>query len=413
MTSNRVVSVTMVSNLGILALSVGPAIFAARMLGPDGRGALAAAMVWASLAATVAQVGLPQALTYSAAAGGATPAALFSMALWAAVMQGAALALVSWMIEPAVASMAPQYVRGLRFAAFVVPFTLVSTHCAAVLQGLRRTGPWNTSRVIAAAAYPAALLSAIVSRSRDIDDVLFRIVIATACAAALVVAGVACMVTRPGRVAMTTWGQVLSYGIRVSWGNIAWLVNARLDQLVLGLMMPFAALGNYAVAASMATSLMPIPAAFASTTFARVPAMVAAERRHAIGSAAWRAVALTGLAAVLLAGASPWLVPFVFGQAFSAAVIPAVLLLGGTVVLGLNYVLSDALRGLNRPARVAAIETAAVVVTGGLLWWLVPRFGILGAAVASVLSYLAIAIALIAEVRRATHLPRVGEAATS
>jgi hypothetical protein len=33
--------------------------------------------------------------------------------------------------------------------------------------------------------------------------------------------------------------------------------------------------------------------------------------------------------------------------------------------------------------------------------------------VASVLSYLAIAIALIAEVRRATHLPRVGEAATS
>jgi O-antigen/teichoic acid export membrane protein len=57
------------------------------------------------------------------------------------------------------------------------------------------------------------------------------------------------------------------------------------------------------------------------------------------------------------------------------------------LALAVATVLADTLRGLGRPLDPAIAEVGGALTTAGLLVWLVPRYGIEGAAVASTVSY--------------------------
>ena len=199
----------------------------------------------------------------------------------------------------------------------------------------------------------------------------------------------------------------MKYGIKAHWGNLTWLANTKLDQLVISLVLPLSSLGQYAVAVSVSSGLLPISGAYASVTFARVPTTPANEQSQLIFKGAMRAFTLAGIVAGFLAVTSPWLVPFVFGASFSPAVAPTIVLLIAAPLLGRNYVLSDGLRGLNHPARVAASETVGLLATAALLATLVPRFGVVGAAMSCLVAYFVIHFLLTAQLRAVTNKTRV------
>ena len=121
-----------------------------------------------------------------------------------------------------------------------------------------------------------------------------------------------------------------------------------------------------------------------------------------------RAFLLTVLAAVPLAAAVP-LLPLVYGPAFSAAVIPALILLGGLVGEGVAGVVSAYLYGVGRPGANSLGVGVAVLVTVVLDLTLIPRYHVIGASVASAAAYLTSSGALLAcyfTVRRTIHIPR-------
>jgi len=109
--------------------------------------------------------------------------------------------------------------------------------------------------------------------------------------------------------------------------------------------------------------------------------------------------------ALLLALGSPFLLPLLFGVEFSDAVLPAIILLVAIVILGFNYVLSDGLRGMGHPGSTSIAEFTGTVVTIAGLVVLLPRFGIYGAALTSVLSYLSVAAILYVAFHRYVRLP--------
>src|SRR5437868_7402069 len=73
------------TNVSIAVLSSVAGILAARLLGPEGRGELAAAIVWAGMIGVFASTGLPQALTYFAAQEPGAIGRIFytTLAIWA------------------------------------------------------------------------------------------------------------------------------------------------------------------------------------------------------------------------------------------------------------------------------------------------------------------------------------------
>lgn len=187
---------------------------------------------------------------------------------------------------------------------------------------------------------------------------------------------------------------VLGYGARGQLGNLLWLVNLRLDFLILGAIAGPATLGIYAVASKFA-ELMRLPATALNYVlyprFTRqdpLPAWLDARRLLK------RACVLTVAGAPVLAALSVVALPLLFGAQFDAAVLPACLLLVGLSVEGAAAVGSAYLWGAGRPGANSVAMGVGVVLTIALDLLLIPRHGAPGAAVASSTAYLGTAALL-------------------
>ncbi|MEW5985863.1 MAG: oligosaccharide flippase family protein [Chloroflexota bacterium] len=383
----RDVALTAGGNFSVTVAGAVGGILAARLLGPAGRGELAAAIVWAGVLGTVAQLGMPQALIYHTARDAEATPTIFTTALGLLLAQSAAVILLGQLlVSLTLARWQPAVAPAVRYYLLSIPCTLLSTYLCAIAQGLRRFHLASLVRTAMAATYILALVVAFAWRWQGAGDVL-ALFLALQAATALILLLIFLRLYGSGRLDGVRLRELIGYGLKAAGGDVAWIANARLDQFVMSAFVSPSALGQYAVAVSYATTLFPLSGALAMVLFPHV----ANGRRGQAGGRIKRALAwnlvVSAAGAIVLALVSPLLLPWLFGVEFQAAVWPAVLLLGGTVILGSNYVLSDGLRGLGRPALPSAAQLMGVGVTVVGLLLLLPVLGIMGAAVASVLSY--------------------------
>ena len=183
-------------------------------------------------------------------------------------------------------------------------------------------------------------------------------------------------------------GEVVRYGARGQLGNLLWLVNLRLDFLILGALAGPAVLGVYAVASKFA-ELMRLPAtALNYVLYPRFTRASAQDAGRDANRLLPRAAAVTVAMTPVLAVASVIALPLLYGKAFSGAVLPACILLGGLAVEGAAAVASAYLCGTGRPGANSWGMGVGVIVTITLDVLLIPRHGAIGAAIASTAAYL-------------------------
>jgi O-antigen/teichoic acid export membrane protein len=92
--------------------------------------------------------------------------------------------------------------------------------------------------------------------------------------------------------------------------------------------------------------------------------------------------------AVPVAVAAPVLLPLLYGPAFRAAIVPTWILLVGMAGGAVYGVLTAFLSGIGRPGLTSIAQGAGLAVTVALDLTLIPHLGIVGASIASTLSYL-------------------------
>lgn len=384
------------SNAAIAFFGTVGGVLAARLLGTEGRGALAAATVWAGILSTLACLGLPQALTYFSAREPAQVGAIFAMTLAIWMVQSIAILLIGWLgtalffvpsrLEAALA---------VRVYLFSIPCSLMITYLSTMAQGLGRFRLFNGFRVVSASTYMVSLLIALFLNWHA----PLKIVISMLIMQAAVAAGVFCVFIikiRPnGCWECEQAKSLLRYGLRSYWGSLSWMANARLDQFIMSAYVSLAELGIYAVAVSYATVLFPLSGAFAMVLF---PQVAGADRDDALAKikrTLGLSLLVSAIGAMVLGLACPLLLPWLFGTEFRPAVYPAMVLLGGTVILGANYVLSDGLRGLGHPLVTSLAEVIGLFITLVGLLWLLPKIGIVGAAWTSLCSYFFVLLILL------------------
>lgn len=395
------------SNFSIALFGAVGGILAARILGSEGRGELAAAVVWAGIVQVVVSVGLPQALTYCVADDPAKIGLVLMATLVLLVVQSiSALAIGQFALVALLARFQPAAVRSVQVYLFSVPFSLLTTYITTMAQGLKQFDLFNAPRVASSMVYAIALVSAPIlgiHGARQVVLVLLGIQIAVALTS-LVWFWVR---IRPrGHFEWQFARELLRYGLKSYLGNLSWMANARLDQFVMSAFVELQALGYYAVAVSYATVLFPLSGAFAMIVF---PNVVGSERSLALDkiSRIFKLnLALSGASALVLGLLAPVLLPLLFGTEFYPSVGLARILLGGIVLLGCNYVLSDGLRGMGFPLLPSVAEALGFAVTVGGLLLLLPSLGILGAAWVSVFSYGMAFVVLSLAIRRSINLAK-------
>ena len=166
-------------------------------------------------------------------------------------------------------------------------------------------------------------------------------------------------------------------------------LNAQLDQLVLSQTVTSADLGRYAIAVSLALLPTPLVSAIGNVAFPRLASHRGPSR--STDQLQWFAVLGSFCLAIAvlapLALSAYWIVPLVFGPGYRGAVPLLWILTPGAVCLTCGQVVGDLLRGRNRPIVVAWAQGVAAVATVGLIFALLPLFGVRGAAMASTAAY--------------------------
>src|SRR6185369_11681183 len=91
---------TLITNFALTGIGLVNSILLSRWLGPDGRGEVAAAMLWPTLLIYLSSMGLIIGITYFAALPESKPQAIFGNALWLGLAQGGLAILVGYACLP-------------------------------------------------------------------------------------------------------------------------------------------------------------------------------------------------------------------------------------------------------------------------------------------------------------------------
>ena len=392
------------SNLFGQALSFVGGLIIARSLGPLGRGNVAIVTVYDEASSTALNLGIPAAVGHYAAQAppceeASVEGRLIGAALKIAAVTAPLAALIAYLVDRYAIENAPSAIRLLVVVAITAtPFVnSVPVACRMLLVARQQI-----DRLIVVTLTPTlvrvAILTALALAGQMTSATAGIAVLASSWLSSVIawrISGV--RVERGGSV-----GPLLRYGIQTVPGGLAGLTNSRLDQLLMVPLLSSRELGIYAVAVGVAFVPVNVGAALSLTAYRE------AARDDVLRTASTKrlrqAVMLTFGAAAVSALAAWFLLVPVYGDSFRDSVTPAVLLITGSAFIGTTSMLVQISNAAGRPATGSWSSISALVVTGVGLAIALPRFGVVGAAVVSMLAYSTQTIVTYILVRRHKHV---------
>lgn len=382
-------AVTLSGQAGVLLLGVASSVLAARLLGPQGRGELAAIVLWPTFMVFLFSMGNTQSIVFH------TGKRRFDLSeIWTSTLViGLVLSVCSviagfWIIPVALR----QYSPGIRYLALFflmfAPLIWLTGIPTSLMQGSLELGSFSLLRLICPGIYAGGMLILYLLNRPSVADAL---VFQALGFAALDVYGFR-LISRKLR-PRWKWNfracrSLLNFGWKTQLGSLASYVNQRLDQLILTLFVPPRDLGYYVVAVTVSMSVGFFPQAAGMVTLATGSNSGFEEAKKVIAKSFGTTFIFLFLGCTALYVVCPWLIPLAFGASFAPAVTACRVLLPGSVALGLNQVLFSGARALDHPSLPSYAEGLAVLITCGALYLLVPRYGFIGAAIASSMAYI-------------------------
>ncbi len=190
------------------------------------------------------------------------------------------------------------------------------------------------------------------------------------------------------------WGEVLGYGIRGQVGNVLQYFTLRLDVVLVAAILGAASAGIYLVATRVSEVVTQVANAAATLLFP-VVAGQGDQRDTAFTERTVRVVATLVILSALAVGlAAIPLLALIFGDEYAAALPALQVLLLAAVSLSVGRLLAGDLKGRGHPGLVSAASALGLVimVLGDLV--ILPLWGIIGAALMSLVAYTATAIGI-------------------
>ncbi len=377
----------------------------ARALDPSGRGTVAFITVTALVSARVAGLGLNEATKVFAARRPRERPALLSTTLVATTSSTclcAALICAGLATIPGArpAGVGPEELALLGLGAVA---SAGAGAGFAFLQGCSRFQPYT--RLLAVGPWLYALILSLLWATSEltVESAASAWVVAQA-VPALLLWGASSRGIGVGRVDISLFLEAIHFGVRAWLGSLAQFLNARVDQVIMGLIASEATLGVYAVAVNASEMLFYVPSAVGA---ALVPAVASAGTgSHERTLRVFRLVAIVVLAAAALAALTgPLLLPLVFGDAYQGSVGPFLWLLPSALGFAASSVFSNALLGSSAPTLSSVGPVVALTLGITLDLILIPRYGASGAAAAASAALLAGGAAAATVYRRRAGLP--------
>jgi O-antigen/teichoic acid export membrane protein len=387
-TNTVITAITGILNLGFGVLT---SVILARLLGPEGKGIYTLATLLPSLIVTFGNLGIGPATVYYVARDEFQRREILGNNILLSVGIGgfgilAGLVVVLCFRETVFPGVSPSY---LLLALVLVPVEFFFSYVNYVLLGAQRIKEFNYVQIAQSVLFLAFIAFALLALRAGVTGAILAgfftwlIVDALVFRLARRVAGGIDL--KPNIFYMK---RATTYGVQAHLSNILGFLNYRADMFLVNWFLGPAAVGLYSVGVGLVEKLWMVSYAASTVLFPRVAAETEEQRRKEFTPLVARTVLwITGPAALALVLLSRWIVLLLYSEAFLPAVGALKALLVGIVTLSAGRVLSNDIAGrgflrLNIYTDLAAITTNVVL---NLLW--IPRYGIVGAAWASTVSY--------------------------
>ena len=371
-----------------LACGLAGLVIAARVLGPTGRGLLALVTLWISLFALAAPLSSGYGLAFELREGRVhLTDALSSAAGLAAALGGVGAALavcVAWRCSFGFLDGVPlSYVM---IGAAAIPAVIFNGLSGLVLTAAGRLK--QASLIAMAGSLAAVTLLA-----------LFLVVLARGVAGAVLASSLASVIgtlitltwfRSHMRAALiiqpAVWASAMRFGLKLHGGMIAQWANYSLDRFLINVFLGPAAVGVYAVAATLGERLWMLPGAVGASLLSRTGGD-ACDDAELTARACRNTFWLMAGACLVLGVAAPFVIPVIFGADFAAASTPLRILLPGVLLLSAGKTVVPYITNHNRPWTGTWISLISMGMTLILNVLLIPRLGIAGSALASTIAY--------------------------
>jgi O-antigen/teichoic acid export membrane protein len=361
-------------------LAFGGAVLSARLLGPSGKGALAAWMLLATLAPVLLAGSVPVGLGRAYLSGRRDQVVRSMVRHGLVTAAGCSAASV-------IAGVAGVDPLGLViFVVVCIPFGVIYLDFYMVAQAAKLPWLYHAGRIAGGAVYTLGLTVIAVlhvSRPQHLIWMIYAAGIAGSTVAVLIVCG-----RRFGAAPGLGLREASDKGRRSLWLLALDLIVLRLDQYVVLSIVGTGGLGVYGVAVNWSEITKYFGDAFGQAVFEDEATLDNASARRILRRVT---TSLTGIS-VLVALSGFLLIPYVFGQGFAGARWAVLLLAPGLVARGAFHVASSILLGRGRAADAARIT--GIVAVGAVVVWIITTalFGINGTAFASSAVYFAQAV---------------------
>jgi O-antigen/teichoic acid export membrane protein len=368
----------------------------ARALGPEGRGTVAAVLIWPMTLTPLCLIGLNVAAAILIAESRRRQDAVVGNALIVALPVASVAALGLWLAAPLLLSdYGEDAVTMLRIASLTLPLGAVGLLLSSVLQAHKRFAPVALTQAVPVTGYTALIAIGLVLGSLTVGFVVGAFVAATVASAVVAVGGCRGLGLRPSVGESSGFAEQLRMGLKAFGGSILNFTNTRFDQVLLVPLVSPRQLGYYAVAVTVSNLTLLGSRVVGTMIVPGVAERRGAQRSALIGRALRLTVLATLLPALVMFLLAEPLVRLVLGPDFLPMVTLLRILLGAAVGMALAEVAAAALGACRRLGTVVSIGAIGAAVTVLGLIVLVPPFGTHGAAWTTLGSYGAMAIAML------------------
>jgi O-antigen/teichoic acid export membrane protein len=369
-------------------------ILTARLLGPTGRGELAAIQSWLIVFSAVANMGLSESVIYFGTKDKANTTAYLTTSYIPFSLALIITSIAGWIILPIV--LHAQSDNVIFTARVVLLYLLPINGLFIAYESLRSYGSWFSWNILKLVPHILWISIIIFAFSNDalhdatklIKIYPFVFLIQALIAILIIIKKYKPFPIKPK---LEYIRPLALFGIPIMATVIPYTLNQRLDQLVMAFFLPAESLGLYVAAVAWSNATTPIFTGISQVIFPRISSLTNKEDiQKFVRKAMFLCILFSVVVNTILYLLTPTFFPLLFGQNFSNALPVASFMVFAGAVGNFNIIFSSIFRGLGKPKIPLFTEVVGLLITVSTLVLLLPTLGIMGAAVSSLFTYLGV-----------------------
>lgn len=393
--------ITFSSQILVFILALVISIILARALGPKGKGICTLIILIPTVMLKLGSLGIEDANVYFTGSKKYKIEDIVSNSLLSSILLGLILFLLFFNIY--YLDIFQNFLKSnqlndiyLWFAVLAVPFSLLSGYLRSILLGKEEIMIYNKINILQIVFDLIMIVILLLIFKQGIFGVIIAYLLTSIFIALLVIS----FIKKFTKINISYNGKLfkdtINYGIKAYFSNLITFLNYRLDMLLVAFFLGPIEVGYYSIAVAIAEKIWMLPGAIATVLFPRISSIENTKANNLTPRVARHTFFIVLIISLILAILAKPLIEILFGEAFLPSVMPLLILLPGIIALSFPKILCADLAGRGKPIYSLYASVISLGANIPLNLWLIPRWGISGAAFASSVAYIIATLIVIA-----------------